>query len=240
MIILITGGSSGLGESITRKFAGNSTYQVYFTYYKSEANAQKITSDFNNAFAVKCNFNDEADVNNLKEQMTALQPDVLINNAFSGAFIKSYFHKTPSSEFVDEFKSNIVPSIILTQEAINVFRRKKKGKIITILTSALLNVPVTGASVYLANKAYLKQLSKVWASENSKYNITSNTVSPAFMLTGFTKDTDERVVDQITQGHPLKKILTTEEVADTVFFLASASDHMNGTDIVLNAATSIA
>lgn len=240
MIILITGGSSGLGESITRKFAGNSAYQVYFTYYRSEANAQTIASDFNNAFAIKCNFHDEADVLKLKEQITALQPDVLINNAFSGPFIKSYFHKTPSSDFINEFKSNIVPSIILTQEAINCFRRKKKGKIITILTSALLNVPVTGASVYLANKAYLKQLSKVWATENSRYNITSNTVSPAFMLTGFTKDTDERVVDQIKEGHPLKKILTTDEVADTVFFLAGASDQINGIDIVINAATSIA
>ena len=41
------------------------------------------------------------------------------------------------------------------------------------------------------------------------------------------------------ESHPLKKLLTVEEVAETVAYLASASPHINGVDIVLNAAMSL-
>jgi 3-oxoacyl-[acyl-carrier protein] reductase len=239
MIVLITGGSSGLGEAITRKFAADASNTVYFTYYQSAANAQKISADHPNAIAIKCNIKDDADVTALKEQMAQFNPDVLVNNAYTGAFMKNHFHKTPAEDFLTDFKNNIIPTIALTQAAITGFRKKKSGKIITILTSALVNVAPAGAAAYVANKAYLAQMAKVWASENAKYHITSNTVSPSFMATSFTKDTDERIIDQMTQDHPLKQLLTTAEVADSVYFLANATEHLNGIDIVINAATSL-
>ena len=96
-----------------------------------------------------------------------------------------------------------------------------------------------GTSVYLAGKAYLEALTKVWATENVKYNITSNTVSPAFMLTGFTSDIDERVVEQIAANHPFNKILTTVEVAESVAFLLNATQQINGVNLVINAGSSI-
>ena len=240
MIVIVTGGSSGLGEAITRKFAAaDPENKIYFTYNQSETNAKKIESDFSNAFAIKCDFKNEDDVNSLKDKLIEIDPDVLINNAYSGGFIKSYFHKTPPTDFLNDFKENLIPTIVLTQAGINCFRKKKNGKIITILTSALLNIPPTGASVYVANKAYLAQMSKVWASENTKYNITSNTVSPSFMQTNFTTSVDERIVEQMKENHPLKKLLTTGEVAESVFFLANASNQINGIDLVINAASDI-
>jgi len=80
-------------------------------------------------------------------------------------------------------------------------------------------------------------LTQVWATENIKFNITSNTVSPSFMFTNLTAGTDDRVIEQIVTNHPLKKLLTVEEVADTVLFLTTAPTHINGVDIVLNAGT---
>ena len=75
------------------------------------------------------------------------------------------------------------------------YKKKRKGKIITILTSFLLNSPPIGSSSYVANKAYLKSLTKSWANENIKFNVTSNTISPSFMQTNFTSDVDERIID---------------------------------------------
>ena len=208
----------------------------------------KLNDKYEQAFTVtgtvyegfKQIFKDEDSVKQLiKEQITVLNPDILINNADSGAFMKAHFHKTPPGDFLSEFQENVIPTIIITQAAINCFRKKKSGKIITVLTSALLNIPPAAASVYVANKAYLAQLSKVWAAENARYHITSNTVSPAFMQTSFTKSMDERIIEQIKENHPLKKILTTNEVADTVFFLVQASEQVNGIDIVINAAATI-
>ncbi|MCU1483219.1 MAG: hypothetical protein JWQ19_4005 [Subtercola sp.] len=239
MIILVTGGSSGLGEAITRDLARDVNNTVYFTYNNSLANAKKIEDDHKNTVAVKCDFKNESEVNSLAERIAQLNLDMLVNNAYFGAFIKSYFHKTRPEDFLEEFKGNIIPTIIITQAAINAFRKKKNGKIVTILTSALLNVPPTGASIYVANKAYLQKMTKVWASENVKYNITSNTVSPSFMLTSFTKDMDERLVEQMIENHPLKKLLTTDEVAAAVTFLAGATQQITGTDIIINAGTNI-
>ncbi len=239
MNILITGGASGLGEAITRKLVQDSECKVYFTYSKSHINALKIETEFPNAFSIKCDYTNATEVDELKEKIDRLNIDILINNAYNGGFIQSYFHKTAPIDFLNDFKANILPTIFITQSAISCFRKKKNGKIITILTAALINTPPIGSSVYSANKAYMEELTKVWATENVKFNISSNSVSPSFMPTGLTADVDERIVEQMQENHPLKKLLTTEEVADTVFFLTKASPQINGINIVLNAATNI-
>jgi len=239
MIVLITGGSSGLGEAITRKLAEDGDNTIYFTYNQSEEKANRIVATYSNTKAFKCNFSNDEDVNNLKEAIGILNIDLLVNNAYAGAFMNTHFHKTPVGDFLTEFKFNVIPTLIFSQAAINVFRKKKAGKIITILSAALVNVPPTGAAVYVANKSYLEKMSKIWATENARYNITSNTISPSFMLTNFTRDMDERMVEQMTDSHPLKRILTTTEAADAVAFLAQAPNHINGIDILINSAINI-
>ena len=96
-----------------------------------------------------------------------------------------------------------------------------------------------GSSVYVANKAYLEQLTKIWAVENAKFNITSTSVSPELMQTHMTKDVDERIIFNIKENHPLKKLLTVEEVAETVFFLCYGSLHLNGVSLVMNSGVNI-
>ena len=239
MKILITGGASGLGEAITRRLAKEEGNTVYFTYAHSQANALKLQDEFKNAVGIKCDFKNPTELDALKSKIEALQIDVLVNNAYHGDAIKSYFHKIPEAEFATEFMENILPIIGITQAALTSFRKRKEGKIITVLTSFLVNTPPIGASSYVACKAYLGSLVKSWASENAKFNVTSNAISPSFMQTGLTADVDERIIEQMNAGHPLKKLLTTDEVAETVFFMANASSQMNGIDILLNAATDI-
>ena len=239
MNILITGGASGLGEAITKTLAREVYNKVYFTYSKSAENAHKIEAEFNNTVSIKCDFKDHADVTALANSITDFDIDILINSAYNGSFLKAHFNKIAPSDFTDEFVTNIIPTIIITQSAIALFRKKKTGKIITILTAALANVPPIGSAIYSANKAYLEKLTKVWANENIKFNITSNSVSPSFMLTNMTADTDERMVEQIISSHPLKKLLTVEEVAESVLFLSKASNHINGIDVLINAGNNL-
>lgn len=239
MNVLITGGASGLGEAITKNLAKDINNNIYFTYTNSETNAKKIKFDFSNTFPIKCDFKAPGSIKSLTDKISQFDLDVLINNAYSGDFLKSHFHKISSNDFLIDFKENIIPVIEITQEVIKYFRKKKRGKIITILSSALLELPPVGSSVYIANKAYLEELTKVWANENAKFNITSNSVSPSFMQTNFTSDVDERVVEQMISNHHLKKLLTVEEVAETVSFLTTASSHINGVNIVLNSVPNI-
>tara|TARA_B110001450_G_scaffold242245_1_gene252376 strand:- start:4597 stop:5319 length:723 start_codon:yes stop_codon:yes gene_type:complete len=239
MNILVTGGASGLGESITRILSKNTINTIYFTYSNSELNAKKIELDFSNAFSIKCDFKNFSEVTELVNKIDNLNIDVLINNAYTDNAIQTHFHKIPQEDFTQDFINNIIPTIRITQSVLAHFRKKKSGKLITILTSALTNTPPLGWSCYTANKAYLESLVKSWANENIKFNITSNSVSPSFMQTKLTSVVDDRIIEQMISSHPLKKLLTTEEVAETVLFLTKATSQINGVDILINSGINI-
>ena len=139
MNILITGGASGLGNAITRKLAEDINNFVYFTYNASQTNAEEITKEFSNSLSIKCDFSNSDEVNSLAEKLDQFKLDVLINNAYHGSYLKSHFHKTAPDDFLISFNINIIPVIKIAQSAINYFRKNKSGKIITILTTALIS-----------------------------------------------------------------------------------------------------
>ena len=239
MKILITGGASGLGAAITKKLAINNHYKIFFTYAKSSDNAKKIEQEFLNTTSIKCDFNNSEEIESLILKLNNLDVDVLINNAYQGSFLNSYFHKTNEEDFLNDFLNIVIPIIKITKAVISLFRKKKSGKIITILSAALINTPPIGSSIYFANKSYLSSLVKIWATENAKFNIMSNSISPSFMKTSLTSIFDERMIEQMIVDHPLKKLLTIEEVAETVLFLVNASTQINGIDIIMNAGVNL-
>jgi NAD(P)-dependent dehydrogenase (short-subunit alcohol dehydrogenase family) len=237
MTILITGGASGLGAAITRTLAAEG-HTVYFTYNKSETKATEIEKEFKSAKAYRCNFEDAASVEALCSEVEKWSVDVLVNNAFTG-LQTNYFHKTEVSSFAAGFSQNILPVIQISQAAILHFRKQKHGKLITVLSSYIINKPPIGLSAYVAEKNYLLSLSKSWAVENAKFNITSNCISPSFMQTDLTAGTDERIIEEMVNAHPLKKLLDPSEAAQAISYLVNASRHVNGTNMVINAASDL-
>jgi|SRR5450432_723701 len=234
MIVFITGGASGLGEAITRRLALNPDLKIYFTFCKALEQAKFLEKEFNNTSSIKCDFRDQQELKSLIEKIKEMNIDVLIHNAYAGEFLKTHFQKISPEEFSKDFLENIMPVIEITQEAIINMRRNKRGKIITLLTSALHEVPPIGSAVYIANKAYVEKLTKVWAHENEKYNISSISISPSFMLSRLTRNIDERVVEQIRENNPHKRLLKFEEVAEVVYSLVQRQEYMKTADIILN------
>lgn len=234
MNILITGGASGLGASIVKLLAKETGFTVYFTYSKSIEAAKQIEANYPNARSMYCEFSDATSMEKFLAAVAEIDLDVLINNANSSIH-KEHFYKTDPEIFLDSFELNIMPTLRITQGALKVFRKKKFGKIINIISSATINKPLIGLSAYIANKSYLLSMSKSWATEGVKFNITSNSISPSFMQTNLTSDTDERVIDQMNKEHPLKRLLTTDEVAEAVLFFIRSSQQINGTNLIINA-----
>lgn len=234
MNILITGGASGLGEAITRTLASQNNFRIYFSYNSSEKNARLLEKTFPNTVGIACDFKNAQSLDGLIEKMSEINPDVLINNAIP-AMTEKHFHKMAPSEFLENFQNYLLPTIRVTQKAIEIFRKKRFGKIINILTSALLNNPPIGLSEYTASKAYLASLSKSWAVENGRYNITSNCISPSLMKTKLTSSKDERIFEEFIKNHPLQKLLATDEVAQSILFLVNASQQINGINLVMDA-----
>lgn len=238
MKIVITGGASGLGAAITEKLAQDSDNFVLFTFNSSQQSAALLETRFKNTKGLKVDFNDESSIDTLLEEIDRIQPDVLINNGITG-FIQNHFHKIDPKEFITSFERNIFPVIKITQKFITISRKRKSGKIITILSSAIVNKPQIGWSEYTANKSYLHMLSKSWAVENAPFGITSNCISPSFMDTKLTGIIDRRLVETIVQGNPNKKLLTEGEVADAVYFLVFSSPQINGINMIINAASDL-
>ena len=238
MNILITGGSSGLGKAIVEKLANSPSTTVHFTYNNSVEQAKSIESLNPGTSAIKCDFRDIEEIRSLGRAISDLNLDVLINNAATN-FEKQHNHKISPDYFLNSFRDNIVPTVNLTQKAISHFKRRRSGKIITILSSSIIGNPLVGWSSYIANKNYLHSMSKSWAVEYAKFNITSNCVSPSYMRTNLTKETDERIVEQIIKSNPLKKLLLPAEVAEVVEFLCTAPAHINGVNIVVNTAENV-
>jgi 3-oxoacyl-[acyl-carrier protein] reductase len=153
--------------------------------------------------------------------------------------IQIHFHKIKAVYFAESFNNNIIPTIRVTQQALLSFRKNKFGKIITVLSAAILNTPPVGWSEYVATKNYLLSLSKSWATENSSFGITSNCISPAFMKTALTSDTDERIVEEMEKSHPLNKLLTTEEVAENIAWMVQCTQQINGINLIINAGANV-
>ncbi|HOD15759.1 MAG TPA: SDR family oxidoreductase [Spirochaetota bacterium] len=238
MNILVTGGAEGLGKAITVRLLREEGNRVWITYPASPDRAREIGSSSGSVKSVKCDYKSPEDIEALAAAMPGMDLDVLVNNATVG-YTQEHFHKMRPGLFIESFSHNVYPVMRITQQAIALFRKKKFGKIINVLTSYLINRPPTGLSEYVANKAYLESMSKSWAVENARFNITSNSISPSFMRTGFTSAVDERIVEEMAASHPLKKLLTPEEVADIVFFFVDAPQHVNGVNLPVNCASDI-
>lgn len=239
MNILVTGGSGSLGRAVVETLAKDMENHVYFTYSSSKAEAKQIADNYSNITAVHCDFTENQQLNELFQKIEEWDLDVLVNNAWTGKPEGIHFHKLTSEQLLRNFTANVLPTVFITQKALETFRKKKSGKIITVLTSYIIGVPPLGYSLYASTKAYLAQMAKSWSKEYGKMGISSNSVSPEFMRTGFTSSTDSRVIEQMESVHPLKRLLEPQEVADVICFLAYSSSQLNGVNIPINAGTNI-
>jgi NAD(P)-dependent dehydrogenase (short-subunit alcohol dehydrogenase family) len=235
MNILITGGSSGLGKAIVELLSLEEENMVYFTYNRHKNDANEIVSKYKNTHAMKIDFTFDDHIDRLLKEMDEMNLDVLVNNVYVGNPQSNHFHKIPAQNFLDAFKNNLLPTIRITQKALEIFKQKRFGKIINMLSSYILNLPPAGFSIYAGNKAYLQELSRVWNKEYVKYNITSNCIAPDYMETNFS-DVDERVLEKMRSEHPLRQLLTPGETAEVVNFLIHSSQQVNGITIPVNAA----
>lgn len=215
MNILVTGGASGLGKAITEQLAQSPANTVYFTYHRSAQAAQELAQRYSNVKGLSCNFEDKSSIQSLLDQLEGFQLNALINNALTG-IETNHFHKLSPDFFAESFNRNIIPVIKITQQVILNFRKQKSGQIVTILSNYILGNPPIGLSEYVAQKNYLLSLSKSWSVENIKFNISSIALSPAFMQTNLTKETDERVIEEMVNNSPDKKLLSPADVAHTV------------------------
>jgi 3-oxoacyl-[acyl-carrier protein] reductase len=177
---LITGGSRGIGEGVTRVLAARGA-QVVITYWSSPDRAQAVVDSIvasgGTATAIKANNADaEHARQGVRDAVDALggRLDILVNNAGGGWF--EPFTDTPDEHIEQTIDLNIRGTVYTTHEALKVI--SDGGRIITIGSVTAESIPFPGGVIYGMSKAALVAFTKGLARDLGSRRITANVIQP--------------------------------------------------------------
>jgi len=233
---LVTGGSRGIGRSVSLKLS-ELGYYVLINYRSNEEEAQKTLETIKQGGGKGEIL--KFDVANIEEVEMALGDwknkndgqyiEILVNNAgFSKDMLMVWMKKEDWSEVIDINLNGFfyVTRFLLQDMVINKF-----GRIINIVSlSGVKGLP--GQTNYSAAKAGVIGATKALAQEVAKKKVTVNAIAPGFITTDMTRDLDEKEMKRLI---PMNRFGKPEEVADLVQFLASENaSYITGEVININ------
>ncbi len=112
--------------------------------------------------------------------------------------------------------------------------KRKSGKVVVMLTSAVLGMPPKFMSEYVVVKYALLGLMKSMAIEYAEKGININGISPNMVETRFLSDIDEKIIAINRDNCTMKRNVSVEEVVAAITFLLSdGSDYINGVNLNL-------
>lgn len=233
-VVLVTGGSRGIGEAIVRKVAAHGAI-VAFTYLSSSERANKIVEELTaEGQQVKAYQSDASDFEKagalVKEVITDFgRVDGLINNA--GITKDTLMLRMSEEQWDGVIKVNLKSIFNMTKHILRPMLKQRSGSIIN-MSSVVGVFGNAGQANYAASKAGILGFTKSIAKEVGSRSIRCNAIAPGFIATDMTDELDEKTRDSFLAGIPLKRWGKAEEVADTCVFLVSdMSTYISGQTI---------
>ncbi|MCF2502143.1 SDR family oxidoreductase [Dyadobacter sp. CY107] len=221
-VILVTGASRGIGAAIARALAAAGA-KVIVNYAGSQQAADQtvseITSHGGEAIAIRADVSSAADVKTLFDTAIALygKIDVVVNNA--GIMITKLLKDTTDEDFTRQFDINVRGTFNTMREAAT--RLSDKGSIINF-SSSVNRIMLPTYSTYVATKAAVEQLTRVFSKEVGARGINVNSISPGPTNTElFTKGKPQEVIDTLSSLSAFNRIGEPDDIAKIVVFLAS-------------------
>ena len=233
-IVLVTGGSSGLGHETVKQFAGEGAH-VAFTYRVCEDKALEKSCSVGDRCKVrvqayKCELADEASIQDVFSRVISDfgQIDILVNNA--GWWPASYVKEMELKEWRKCIDINLTGHFIFSQLFVShLLKRDQAGKIVNIVSFAGFIGSTTGHSHYASAKGGLIAFTKSLAREVGRHGIHVNAVSPGMMYSEMTRRVFAEKEKDYLNRIPLGRIAEPEEVAASVIFLSSnKADYITG------------
>ena len=222
-VVLVTGGTRGIGKGICQKFAAEGATLV-LTYLSSEEKANAFADELSKSgvevMAVRSDASKleeaEALVNQIVEKYGQL--DAVVNNA--GITRDNLLMRMKEEDWDEVMNTNLKSVFNVTKAVQRTMLKQRSGSIINI--SSIVGVQGNaGQSNYAASKAGIIGFTKSIAKELGSRNIRCNAITPGFIETEMTEALDEKVVEEWRQQIPLKRGGTPEDVANAAIFLAS-------------------
>ncbi len=221
-VVLITGGSSGIGKETVYKFAKNG-YDVIFTYNKSKEMSKTIEKDIKssynvNIYSIKCDISLENDVKSLsnfvKDKTNKI--DVLVNNA--GIAIDNLLEEKTVEEFKKVIDTNLIGTFSVVKYLGNLIN--DGGSIINISSTNAIDSYYIESIDYDASKigiiSLTHNLAKYYAPK-----IRVNCICPGWVDTLMNKDLSKEQKDSENKKILLNRFAKPSEIANVIYFIAS-------------------
>lgn len=221
--VIITGATRGIGKAIALKLAGNGA-NIVMGYRSSDDEANLVKNELE-SLGVKV-IVAKGDVSDSKYAKTLVdlcknelgKVDILVNNA--GITKDGLIMRMSEDDFSSVIDVNLNGTFNCAKEASIVMLKQRSGKIINL--SSVVGITGNAGQVnYSASKAGVIGLTKSLAKELGGRGITVNAIAPGFIETDMTAVLSDDLKDLVKKNIPLKKLGTSEDVANLVAFLAS-------------------
>ena len=210
-VVLITGGSRGIGLACAQRFAALGD-RVAVTYNSSPAPA--------GLFAVACDVTSAESVDAAFKAVEAeLGPvEVLVSNA--GITKDGLLLRMSEADFGSVIDANLTAAYRVAKRATQGMLRARAGRII-FMSSVVALLGSAGQANYAASKAGLVGLARSLARELGSRSITVNVVAPGPVETDMTAALGDKRLAELTAAVPLARMASADEIAGVVAFLAS-------------------
>jgi 3-oxoacyl-[acyl-carrier protein] reductase len=211
-IVLITGGSRGIGLACAERFRALGDH-VAVTYHSSPPP--------DGFFGVKC---DVTDTEQVDAAFTAVETEfggpveILVSNA--GVTRDTLLLRMSEDDFASVLDANLTASYRVTKRAARGMLKARRGRIV-LMSSVVGLLGAAGQANYAASKAGLVGLARSLARELGSRGITVNVVAPGPVATDMTKALGEDRLADIVAAVPLARAAEPAEIAGAVAFLAS-------------------
>lgn len=230
-VCIVTGGANGIGRAVAEKFAGEGARVAIWDVADEAGNRLKDELSRGGSTIIY----QHVDVTNPDSVEDAIKNllstweriDVLINNA--GILRDAQLVRYKDGEVlnrmrVEDFEAvvnvNLKGVFICTRAVAPHMIKQSSGRIINA-TSVVGLYGNFGQTNYVASKAGVIGMTRVWARELGKYGITVNAIAPGFIDTEMTSQMPEKVLEGMVSKTPLRRLGKPEDVANAYLFLAS-------------------
>ena len=226
-IAVITGAGRGIGKATAKQFVQHGAKVVIAEF--DESSGQETADQLgDSAVYFYTDVSDEESVDKLFGFLRSEfnQVDVLVNNA--GILADGTIQKLVVDQFDAVINVNLRGSYLCGRAAAEIMREKGSGVILNA-SSVVAHNGNFGQTNYVASKAGIIGMTKVWARELGKDGIRVNAVAPGFIKTDMTAGMPEKIIKMMEDKIPLKRWGLPDDVANVYTFLASDdASYING------------
>ncbi|SHK14808.1 3-oxoacyl-[acyl-carrier protein] reductase [Hathewaya proteolytica DSM 3090] len=222
-VILVSGGSRGIGKAICTEFAGHGA-TVILNYKKNKEKAEEIVNLIKSSGGYATSIKgDVSSFTQCKDMMAFVienfgKVDVLVNNA--GISMVDVFAYCKEENIEEIMGTNLLGTINLTRCALPSMIDRKSGNIINI-SSMWGQCGASCEVLYSATKGGIDSFTKALGKEMAPSGIRVNAISPGAVATEMNEWMSQKELESLCEDIPLGRLAKPEEIAKLAVFLAS-------------------